>query len=173
MIPESRSQHAVVLYRAARFPLEWKRERELFSGDVVDTSVWVADGRVWFFVPRVDPRGGGIHLWLFSAEEPTADWRSHPASPISMDVRNARGGGAIFRQGETLVRPAQDCSRVYGYSFSLNRIIRLTDDEYEEQPLRHVEPGSADWARDLIGTHSYARAPGVEVVDGFVWSAAR
>jgi hypothetical protein len=110
MIPESRSQHAVVLYRAVRFPFEWKRERELFRGEVVDTSVWVGQGRIWFFVPRVEPRGRGIHLWLFSAEEPTGDWRLHPASPISTDVRNARGGGAIFRQGEMLVRPGQDGS---------------------------------------------------------------
>jgi hypothetical protein len=173
MVPESRSQHAVVLYRAVRFPFEWKRERELFAGDVVDTSVWAGDERLWFFVPRVEPRGRGIHLWLFSAEEPAGDWRLHPASPISMDVRNARGGGAIFRQGETLVRPAQDGSRTYGHSFSLNRIVRLTEDVYEEQPLRVVEPGGADWARDLSGTHTYARAPGVEVVDGFVWATAR
>jgi hypothetical protein len=55
----------------------------------------------------------------------------------------------------------------------LNRIVRLTHDVYEEQPLRVVEPGGAGWTRDLIGTHTYARAPGVEVVDGFVWAAER
>jgi hypothetical protein len=36
----------------------------------------------------------------------------------------------------------------------LNRITRLTDDEYEEQPLRTVKPGGADWVRDLNGTHT-------------------
>jgi hypothetical protein len=173
MIPESRAQRAVVLYRAVRFPYEWRRERQLFAGEAVDTSVWVGDGRIWFFVPRLEPRGGGVHLWLFSADEPAGDWRVHPASPISRDVRNARGAGAIFRQGEILVRPAQDGSRIYGYAFSLNQIVRLTEGEYEERPLRVVEPGCADWARGLGGTHSYARAPGLEIVDGFTWVPAR
>jgi len=171
MVPESRARGAVLLYRAVRFPHEWKLEKTLYSGNVVDTSVHVTDEVVWFFVPIVEPRGGGTHLWLFSADGPDGEWRAHPDSPISTDVRRARGGGAIFRSGERLFRPAQDCSRVYGYGFSLNEVVQLTPERYEERTVRVVEPGpQAAWTREISGTHTYARAGDIEIVDAFVWS---
>ena len=91
-----------------------------------------------------------------------------------MDVRSARSAGALFRHGGKLYRPTQDCSRSYGYSFTLNEIVRLTPRDYEERPVRTVEPGNAaSWTSTIVGTHTYARARSAEIVDGCTWVPCR
>ena len=84
-----------------------------------------------------------------------------PANPLSCDVRNSRGAGAIFRDGSgRLIRPSQDGSVAYGHSFTLNEVLALDPSAYEERPLVRVAapPG-------CIGTHTYARLGALEIVD--------
>src|SRR5580700_6331090 len=120
MIPETASNRTVELYRCVRFPDRWDLERELFRAQAVDTTIWIDDGVYWFFVTLQEPRGFGTQLWLFYANALTGEWTPHPGSPISTDVRNSRGAGAIFRFEGKLFRPSQDCSKQSGYSFTFN-----------------------------------------------------
>ena len=76
-----------------------------------------------------------MQLWLYYSADILGDWISHPANPISTDIRSSRGGGAIYREGERLIRPSQDCSGNYGRSFTLNEILVLNREEYRERHL--------------------------------------
>lgn len=165
MVPESSADGAVRLYRATSFPHEWTPEAVLYPGSAVDTSVWQQDGRWWFFTTVHEPRSGATVLMLFHADTLRGPWQSHPMNPISVDVRRARGAGAIFRDRGRLIRPSQDCSRGYGYSFTFNEIVTLTTTEYHERVLATVSPS---WAPGLAGTHTYNRSPGFEVTDAKV-----
>jgi hypothetical protein len=163
MIPETLENGSVRLFRARRFPEEWEEVARLFRGPAVDTSVWKQDGLWWFFTTLQEPRGRGMALYVFWSETLTGRWQYHPRNPISFDVRRARGAGNIFRQGEMLIRPSQDCSGRYGRAFALNRIVKLTREEYEEELLHVVEPR---WASGLQATHTYNRLGDLEVTDG-------
>jgi hypothetical protein len=162
MMPESNANGTVDLYIAERFPYAWRFEKTLFRGKAVDTAVWVGNGVFWFFVTLIEPLGRGMTLRLFSSESLTGTWKPHPANPISRDVRNARGAGAIFRRHGKLYRPSQDCSWRYGYGFALNEILALTPEKYEEKQVIVVGP---NWAPSLHGTHTYNRAGDMEAVD--------
>lgn len=170
LIPESSMEGVVRLYRARNFPYEWEPVTELFRGPAVDTSVWEQDDRWWFFTTLCEPRGGASMLMLFSSDMLSGPWESHPMNPISLDVRRSRGAGRIFRQDGRLVRPSQDCSRTYGYSFSLNEIVTLTRTDYVERRLSTVPP---DWAHGLTATHTYSRAGYLEATDGRINRASR
>ena len=161
MIPETREHGTVELYRCKKFPGEWELAREFLEASAVDTTVWTERGMHWFFVTLRERRGGGLQLWLFLSRGILEGWRPHPANPISTDIRSSRGGGAIYREGTRLMRPSQDCSGNYGRSFTLNEILVLNEQEYQERPCGTLEapPG-------MIGTHTYARLDEVEVIDG-------
>ena len=163
MVPESVASRTVDLYRCRRFPDQWELEKELLREPAVDTTVWSAGDLFWFFVTFQEPRGFGTQLWLFYASEVAGAWQSHPLNPISTDVRNARGAGAIFRRNGRLYRPSQNCGPHYGYSFTLNEIVACDRERYEERPVVTVAP---EWAPHLVGTHSYAQSGDVEVIDG-------
>ena len=165
MIPETGSNGTVELYRCVRFPDKWDMERELFRARAVDTTIWMDDGLYWFFVTLQEPRGFGTQLWLFYASALTGGWTPYPGNPISTDVRNSRGAGAIFRYNGKLFRPSQDCSKHYGYSFTLNEIVVWDRYQYQEKPCVTINPL---WARGLVGTHTYSRVGQVEIIDGCV-----
>lgn len=77
-------------------------------------------------------------------------------------MRNNRGAGRIFSANGRLIRPSQSCSPVYGYSFTLNEITKLSATEYSEQALREFRPE----ALGMQATHTYNWIPGVEIIDG-------
>jgi hypothetical protein len=163
MIPESSENGTIDLYRCVRFPDQWKVERVVMREIAVDTTLCAHDGRYWLFTTRVDPGSQASELWLFSSESLAGAWTPHPQNPISLDVRNTRSAGAIVARNGRLFRPSQDCSIRYGRRFTLNEIVTLTPERFDERPIVTVEPRPG-----FVGTHSYAQSGSVEMIDGCV-----
>ncbi len=163
MVPESVADGTVQLYRCDCFPDVWNPIAVLQKAPAVDTTVWIEDGMYWFFATLQEPRGGGLQLWLFYSRSLTGEWIRHPRNPISTDIRSSRGAGAIYREGGKLIRPSQDCSGNYGRLTVLNEILVLNERDYAERPGAVIDSRGA---KNIIGTHSYARLKDVEVVDG-------
>jgi hypothetical protein len=154
MVPESKGNRTVELYRATRFPDEWTLETTLLSGvQAVDATLLEHDSRWWMFV-NIGVEGASTwdELHLYHAETPLGPWRAHPRNPVVSDVRCARPAGRIFREEGSLVRPAQDCSVSYGHAIRLQRITTLTEEEYAEEPLGRITP---EWAPGATGTHTF------------------
>jgi len=166
LIPESASNHTVELYRATDFPYQWTLEKVLFRGKAVDTTVFIDGETFWFFTTLQAPAGDGMALCLFYSDRIDGEWQWHPANPISMDVRDARCGGRVFRQDGKLMRISQDCSGRYGSSFSFREIAAMTKTEYNETLLQTVEP----WSKSFCGTHTYDHCSSIEVVDGVTYA---
>jgi hypothetical protein len=160
MVPETSANGTVELYRCTRFPDSWTLERVMLRGHAVDSTVWIDGGRYWLFTTLLERHSRAMQLWLFHADSLAGPWRSHPSNPISMDVRDARGAGAIFRHNGRLFRPSQDCSGRYGRSFSLNEIVVLTPSDYAEARRITVEPSPG-----FVGTHTYGRLGNLELID--------
>jgi hypothetical protein len=163
MIPETGDEASVRLYRATAFPSTWELDTVLYEREARDTSAVEHDGRWWFFTTFTEPRGGASMLMLFMADSLRGAWVPHPANPISLDVRNVRGAGAIIRDGGRLIRPSQDCSQSYGYAFTLYEITELTPESYRERGLLRVGP---EGLPRLDATHTYSASDHFEVIDG-------
>jgi hypothetical protein len=165
MVPESGDHATVEVYRATDFPREWQREAILLQDvDARDATLVEWNGRWWMFVTICVPGGPrSDELSLFVADTPLGPWHPHPRNPIVSDVRRARSAGALYLDRGSLMRPAQDNSRGYGYAITFNRIDRLTETEYRETPVGSFAP---TWCRRLRGTHTINRTERYEVVDG-------
>ncbi len=162
MIPEASDSYSVDLYRCEEFPFKWKLQTTLLQGKFVDTSVWRHDGLWWMMTSTADPDSRSMSLYLFYSESLAGPWRMHPSNPISTDARNNRGAGRIIAAGGRLIRPSQSCCPIYGYSFSLNEVTRLSPTEYEERTVREFKPD----ALKVAAVHTYNWISGVEVIDG-------
>jgi hypothetical protein len=165
MIPESVQNRTVDLYRARRFPDEWQLEETLFSGlRAVDSTIYEDDGRLWLFANiAVDGASLDDDLHLFSGSKVTGPWQPHRANPIVATVRRARPAGRLFRDGQRLIRPSQDCSGRYGGAIVLNRVDVLSTREYRETVIGRVEP---IWQPKLSGTHTLNVLDSLEAIDG-------
>ena len=165
MIPETKQNQTVELYRAVSFPYQWVLERVLMeSVFAVDCTLHEDSGKFWLFTGLSNGRYSNCdELALFFADSPFGPWKLHPQSPVVADVRRARPGGAIFRDNRQLIRPSQDCSKAYGYALCFSEITVLNEMEYQERLCGRIEP---HWVKCNLGTHTYTRSRELEAIDG-------
>jgi hypothetical protein len=174
-VPETCHAEEMALFRAVEFPRRWSKIAvlvERFSG--VDPTVFRHDGR-WWLMCTERGRDADASLWIWHAAELLGPWTAHARNPVKTDVRSARPGGAPFVHGGVLYRPAQDCSKVYGWRIVIQRVKRLTASEFVEEPVAVLE-ASKDSPFPL-GRHTLTPVGDVVLIDGhravFVWLALR
>ena len=164
-IPETRESGKVSLYRALKFPDQWEKQTTLiddFSG--VDSTVFRYKD-VWWLMAAESHDGSSFHkLVVYYADKLVGPWIPHRANPVKIDIRSARPAGTPFIHEGVLYRPAQDCSGSYGGRIILNKIIKLTPVEFEEERVMEIEPYTEGPYPD--GIHTISRVGDVTLVDG-------
>lgn len=167
MLPESGANRTVEIYRCIRFPDEWRLEKVLLRGArFVDATIHRAGDTWWMFV-NAGADGTELHdeLHLYYADSLLGEWRPHPANPVKSDVRRARPAGLLFERDGALYRPAQICAPLYGTGISINRVLRLSREEYVEREEERILPTHP---AGLLGLHTVNRAGDLSVVDAFL-----
>ena len=163
-IPETQIQRRVQLFRAEPFPHRWVPDVVLledFAG--ADATVHFHQDRWWLFVGNHDDQDE-TKLFVFHAPDLRGPWLPHARNPVKCDLRSARPAGPLFSMEGGLYRPAQDCSTTYGGAVVINRIERLSPDEFLERPVRRLEPAAHGPYPD--GLHTLSGAGNVTLVDG-------
>jgi len=167
MLPEGARNRNVELYRCVDFPLVWKREKVLIDGlRLVDATLHRGADRWWMFANSAagESRNFDDELHIFHAERLTGEWQPHAKNPVKSDARSSRPAGSLFERDGVLCRPAQVCVPRYGAGLAIQRVLKLTPQEYAE---RQVERLLADPAAGLFGLHTMNRAGDLTVVDAF------
>lgn len=165
MIPETASNKTVEVYACESFPGEWKLETVLLEGvPGRDATLFEINGLWWMFIAIADT-GTSDELHLYYSSTPLGPWKQHKQNPVKSDVRNSRPAGRPFYWNGELCRPAQDSSQRYGYGMTINRIVRLTPDEFVEQEISKILP---QWRRDLRGTHTLNICEDLTIIDCLV-----
>jgi hypothetical protein len=161
MIPESGAANEAVLYRAVKFPYEWRREATLLNAPVKDTTIVKRDGLYWMFTSVSEPRGASAQLVLLYSTSLTGPYQFHYHTPLSADCRYARPAGRIFERNGQLIRPSQDATGSYGSRLHFHSILKLNPREYAEELIMSVESPSG-----YRGIHTYDSTGRFEVIDG-------
>jgi hypothetical protein len=131
MIPETRQDKSVRLYRAENFPGGWRCVGSLLHGWFADATILRHQDRWWLFAQR-----GLDELLLFSSKELTGTWEAHAANPLWPGNRHRTrpGGRMLFHEGRVL-RFAQDGWPSYGSRLCVFAVDRLSESEYAEHEL--------------------------------------
>jgi hypothetical protein len=169
MIPESKANRTIEVYRCARVPDQWEFWGALMEDiEAVDTTLFFDGRKWWMFTSICEQEGapGGDELFVFYSDSPLSrQWTPHPFNPVVSDVRTARSAGSLFFRDGKLYRPSQDCSQRYGYAVNLNVVTELSETAYEEHTESRLEPR---WERGLLGVHTLSHLPGLTVIDAEV-----
>jgi hypothetical protein len=164
-LPESAARGCVQLFRAAEFPGRWLADRVLLEGFAgADSTVVRYRDRWWMFTCNHSDQDEA-KLFVFHSPALRGPWTPHALNPVKCDLRSSRPAGTPFvGEDGALYRPAQDCSRVYGGALAINRITRLTAEEFEEEVVAYLRPDPAGPCPD--GLHTLSAAGEVTLVDG-------
>jgi hypothetical protein len=164
LMPETAGNRTVEVHRAVHFPDRWAPAQVLLDNvSLLDPTLLHYQGMLWLFAnPRWDHRRGNDELALYFSPTLEGPWRPHPRNPIVTGVHQARPAGRLFSVGEQLYRPAQDCSRRYGYAVAFQRVDVLSENEYREVPIGRLEPS---WLPGNLATHTFNFNDDLIVVD--------
>lgn len=168
MIPEAHTETSVRLYKAIEFPVKWKYEGDLLTGDQFFVPTVVRYKEMWWMF-TVKP--GNETLRLFYARDLKGPWTEHPQSPIvKKDLSIARPAGRPFVIDGILYRLGMDCDPIYGYQVHAFKITDITTKTYAEKmidaPL--VKASSKGWnseAMHHVDAHQIARNKWIGAVD--------
>jgi hypothetical protein len=157
LIPETAARRTVELYRCVEFPLRWELERVLLEGvGLADAVFHRAAERCWVFANgHFDDE-----LHLFHARHPLGDWQPHRRNPVKSDARSSRPAGRLYWRNGVLCRPAQISVPRHGAGVAINRVLRLTPEDYAERQVERIFP-----PRGVAGMHTVNRAGALTVVD--------
>jgi hypothetical protein len=166
MIPESSGNKTIDVYKCVEFPHRWEFHKTIMEGvEAVDATLFYYDTKWWLFA-NIKERPGYPNwdeLFLFYSDEPfSTSWVSHPANPIISDVRSARPAGKIFRWGQKIYRPSQNCAHRYGYGMKFNQIVTLTETSYREIEVSSVDPL---WDPQIKAIHTFNFEAGLSIID--------
>jgi hypothetical protein len=164
MVPESRAEERVSLYRAVDFPFRWQRECDLISGKrLADATLFRRNGQWWMLACRI---GAGESTFEdvvgYSSDSLSGPWRPISQLPLSSDATAGRPAGHILETEEGLLRPAQDGSRRYGYGLTLCQVLQITDTGFAEREYSRLAP---TWLPELCGVHTFNRSHTLTLVD--------
>jgi hypothetical protein len=116
MLPESRQGNAVLLYKAHRFPQDW-RVCDTLVADVqlVDPSLYLSDT-----LNIIVASDYAKNMYVYEADSLFGKWKLHKR-PIALIGTESRAGGRFFADKKGLLLPVQNFSKGYGYGVSLYR----------------------------------------------------
>jgi hypothetical protein len=165
MMPETARSRSVEAYRCVEFPLRWRLEKVLLEGvRLVDASFHRAPERWWMFANGAAGESEVFddELHLFHAQRLLGDWQPHRRNPVKSDARSSRPAGALYWRNGALYRPAQICAPRYGAGVSINRVLRLSAQEYAERQVQRILPQAQ---AGILGVHTVNRAGELTVID--------
>jgi len=164
MIPEACVINKVVLYKAKNFLSGWQKVSVLIENfPAVDTTLFNFKGRWWLTcTSKLD--GPDLRLFIYYSKDLLGPWLPHKKNPVKTDIRSSRPAGNIIKYNDSLIRPAQDCSKTYGGRIVLNKINKLTPFEFSEETIKYIEPFRKD--RFNKGIHTINSIGNTVVFDG-------
>ncbi len=166
MIPETKANNSIELYKSSDFPYKWDLVEVLMENvSAVDSTILKKNGRYWLFTNIRQVEGGSNHneLFIFSSENLLhGSWIPHNDNPVKSDIKSARPAGNFFFQNDRLYRPSQNCGKHYGYGLAINEVIRCNDDEYQEETIQFIYP---NWDRKIKGIHTLNHCGKLTVID--------
>ena len=138
-IPESYRYGCIGLYKRNYSEGIFVEDQVLLDHiDAVDPTLINHNEKWWlFFTPQ---KHSNTHLYVYYADELNGEYKPHPGNPVKMDIRSSRPAGLPFIHEGQLYRPAQDCSVAYGRRVAVNRIVKLTETEFEEEVVKYIGP---------------------------------
>ncbi|WP_316820078.1 hypothetical protein [Pedobacter gandavensis] len=136
------------------------KKRILLSGArYVDSSMIRYQGKYWLFT-NID--GALNALYIYYSDDLDGEFIPHSMNPIPVSLKNCRGAGKLFIVDEVLYRPTQNLELRYGGSIMINRIEKLTTDDFKSEEDFELFPE----APYLQGMHNISFGKDFIVVDG-------
>lgn len=138
-IPESHEEKEINLYGQDQASEKWIKKHTLHKGmGAMDTTLFYYEKRWWLFCTFKETHSN-LNLHLFYADDFLGPYLPHKTNPVKTDIRSSRPAGTLFMHENILYRPSQDCSKTYGGQININKVLKLTPEEFIEETVHTIQ----------------------------------
>ena len=166
MIPETKGNKTIELYKCIEFPLKWELEKVLMTNiSAVDTTILKKNNTFWMFTNIMENEGASSQneLFLYSSDTLISDrWAAYSHNPIISDVKSARPAGNFFFHNDQLYRPSQNCAKTYGHGLVINKVVAFDEENYKEIINQNIY---SEWNKDFKRIHTLNYSGKLTVID--------
>ncbi len=157
MIPERGDTGKIVLYKSLNFPNNWVPVKTIIDNvRTSDIDIIKHNNKYWLFTTY----GADLSdsLLVMNSNSLLGKWEVFGVD----NIQHSRPAGHIFYHNNHLIRPVQDCTKLYGYGLVFKE-IEINEDGYKETITNRINP---DWYPNIIGTHTFNYNEDYIVIDG-------
>ncbi len=166
MIPETHKNNQLEIYKCRSFPDSWELYSTAFKGEqIVDCNFYDDGKNKWLMMNKRNKNTDGCSdLYIYKIDSlKLNNILSHKKNPVLTDSRVARNAGPIFEDNGNWIRPSQiNTDGYYGRGINLNKIIKLSLEEYEEQTVESTIP---NFHHNIQGMHHIHQVDNLFVTD--------
>lgn len=166
IMPEYSEGKELFVLKATHFPDKWEKVEGWMKGKrLVDSALLNHERETYLLTQDLGSVYTSEELSIFIRKG--EEWLPHKENPIVKSLANSRLAGKTFFEKNQLIRVAQDCQDGYGTKLHFNNIMKLSEDEYEEEMFRtiSVENIMVDSKERFCGIHTYNSDDCYEVID--------
>lgn len=163
-IPEQHELNRVDLYRlnVEKKSLEFDSAL-LHDISLADVSIVFHEQKYWMFCTDNSGNGANLRLLIFYSQSLKGEWKPHSLNPVKTSIKGARSAGTPFIHNGRLYRPAQNCSKSYGGSVSVYRVVNLSETSFEEELIHEVLP--SQFGSGYSGIHTISSLGDQTLID--------
>ena len=166
MLPETRSERKLTLWRAVDFPNTWEQTAVLLDDvEVADATPWW-DGRSWvLFLYEPDDEHNRRTLCTATLN-PAAGTLGVIRERAVYTEKTGRPAGTPFRLGSKRIRPTQIGVRRYGEAIAYREMV-INSRTFAERDFGRLSPDCVRVRgyRNILGIHTINRLGHIEVID--------
>lgn len=169
LMPETSANNRLEIYKCINFPKKWELFSTAFEGEHVVDAFFYNDSlkQKWLFINKMGAPNTSFdnELYIYKVDSIKLNLiEPHKQNPVIIDSRVARNGGDIFKYKNEFYRPSQrNTDGIYGKALNINKIEKLSLEEYSEKTVRVVEP---NFRKGLMSMHHLH-----QIDDSFVFDA--
>jgi hypothetical protein len=159
--PEIHESGEIRLYEV-HSPVNWEFKSTLINSvGGNDPTIIKHKDKWWIFYTEQAYRNTKLHIQF--AESLTGEWKPHKQNPVKTDIRSSRPGGTPFVRENELYRPAQNSASGYGKKIAINKVEKLTPEQYIEKNVNEIQPSEES---SYTGMHTLSSQGDLTFIDG-------
>ena len=163
-IPETYQANQVRLYKAEGSLDKWKLEKVLIENYAgIDNTLFKYDN-TWFLFSTNKDSGAHYNLNIHYSDNIFGPWKGHYKNPVKTDIRSARPAGTMFMHNGDIFRPSMDYSEKIEGRIKINKILTLSNQDFNEEVHTVVEPFKDTDFSDKV--HTLSQVGSYTLVDG-------
>ena len=168
LIPETSVDKSIKLYKCTKFPNKWVFVKNLINDiNCVDTIIFKHQ-KFWYLLTCMMSKKNIYNklVGYYSKNPIEVKWNIIKKFPLVSEYNGGRNGGIIHDSLKNIYRVGQiQLPGRYGYGHTINRLIKISKDNYKEQCLKN----QFNDLNNLGHVHTINSKNNFTVIDFSVW----